>query len=236
MGGNDHAFSFFFHTEDKLTHIARCDNIQAVRRLVEDDKIRIMDNGDRQRDFLSHALRELADFRVRELVDTECREQLLLSRFGLLLRNVIQSREIFKHVIGGRFLIELQIRRQEREMVLDLDRIGLDAFSVIKDISRVRFDERREHSHRCRLTCTVRSQKSENLSGMCGEADIIYRDLFSVRQVLRASLRFTEHKGFAQILCFQRMHKFALHFIILFILISISKYIAKFRFHKVNFL
>ncbi len=48
MRRKDDAFSFLLHAQDELTDFSGSDDVKAVGRLVEDDEIRIMNNGDNE--------------------------------------------------------------------------------------------------------------------------------------------------------------------------------------------
>ncbi len=120
----------------------------------------------------------------------------------------MKSGKVIEHVICRGFLIELKIRCQKRESALDLDRLILDADAIVKYVACIRLDECREHAHGRCLTCAVRSQKSEDLSGICSKADVADCYLFTVRQILRTSLRFTDLKSLTKILSLYRVHKY----------------------------
>ena len=106
MRGNDNRLSLVFQVYEEIRDRFRGDDVQPVGRLVENDKIGVVNDRDDERNLLFHTRGKVADFNLGEFVYTELFEKGVFAffrhgffhsvKFGKIAVKIFRRKKIFQ--------------------------------------------------------------------------------------------------------------------------------------------
>ena len=147
--------------------------VKAVRRLVEDDDVRIPDDGARDADPLPVALGQVFDHSVEDVLDFHHLADLRNVLFAVEGASFQVVDEI-KILLDGHFEIKRRHFRQKADLLFDLQRMLKDVKTVDHGLARCRGKISREDVHRRGFARAVRPEESDDFSLFHLEADVVY--------------------------------------------------------------
>ena len=162
------------HVPDERPDLELLVGVQPVGRLVEDEHVRVVQQGLRQADATLEALRERLDRLVQDGGDVRALDDLPdrpPARRSEQMAHVGDEPEVGG---GGDVAVGGRSFRQVAEAALRGDRIDGHVDSADLDASGARGEEPRDHLHRGRLAGAVRSENAEHLATVHGERDAVH--------------------------------------------------------------
>ena len=112
--------------DQQLPEAVAGDRIDARRRLVQDQDLRLVQDGDGQREPLAQPHRQVLGQRVEMRAEPESLDQLLDARLRLLGRQVIEARVQDQVLADGQLAVERERLRHVAEVLADLHAAGFD--------------------------------------------------------------------------------------------------------------
>ena len=138
--------------------------VDAGRRLVEEEHLRLVDEraGDHQP--LREAAGELEDHRAGAVGERELLEQLVRPRAGLRARHAEEAAVVVEVLPDGERAVERVRLRDDADLALDGGRVAPDVEAGDERPALRRDDRRRQHPDRRRLAGPVRAEQAEELA------------------------------------------------------------------------
>ncbi len=182
----DDCHALFVEALREFTHRDAALRVEASRRLVHEKDFRIRDDARSKRETLLHAARENTCDTIFMLEERDMFEQILAALFYLRARHTIEPTDVLEILVRSEF-------REKRECLWDDANGAADFISFRRQIVPCddrgtvrRFDERREHADRRRLSCAIRPEESEYFALAHREIHLI--DSSIITETFRQSL------------------------------------------------
>src|SRR6266850_5233791 len=186
VGGEDDGFAVVAAFADESGDGAGSHDVEAVGGLVENHDGWIVDEGPCDRSLLHHAGGELVAAAVAELVHVQAAENVVDAFFQAGFVEAIEAAEVFNEFLGGEPAIESGGGGEEAD-------VGADFFGLLDDVVAADdggaiggLEDGGEHAERGGFAGAVSAEKTVNLSGLAGKADVIYGADFAALLVLEA--------------------------------------------------
>ena len=151
------------------------DRVDAGGRLVEDQHLGFMNDGDRQREPLPDAQRQALGQGVGHRLEPETVQQIIDALVRCLFRKIEKARMQNQVLPHGQFGVERKSLGHETDPPARLDVAALDLLAEEQRGSFGRRQQTRQHLHRGRLAAAVGAEKAEDLAALDPEVDVIDR-------------------------------------------------------------
>ena len=152
-----------------------CQRIDARGRLVEDENLGLVDDGDGEREPLANPQRQIRGALIEIILEAEPSDQLGNTRLRLLRRQVEKVRVKIEVLPDG----QLDIERERLRHVADtVSRAHVPCIEGLSEQERLAFARRQQagqHFHGRGLAAAVRAEEAEYLAPLDGEADRVDR-------------------------------------------------------------
>ena len=162
-------------SRQKVLHLAGDGGVEPGQRLVEDQELRIVDQGARERRLLLHAARKAFAAGVAVLPEAEPFEQFFGARISRGRgRNAPEAGDEFQIFERGQLVVEHRLVRQPGDDPLGRHRRGERVDAEDLDRARVRLDKARHHAQRRGLAGAVGAEQGVELAGPDGEVESVH--------------------------------------------------------------
>src|SRR6266850_2170224 len=184
--GEDDGFAVVAAFADESSDGAGSHDVEAVGGLVENHDGWIVDEGAGDGGFLHHPGGELVAAAVAETIHVQAAENVVDAFFQGGFVEAIEAAEVFNKFLGGEPAIESGGGGEEAD-------VGADFLGLLDDVVAADdggavggLEDSSEHAERGGFAGAVGSEKTVNLSGLAGKADVIYGADFAALLVLEA--------------------------------------------------
>jgi hypothetical protein len=167
-------------------------DVEAGKRLVEDEDIGIVHKRGNQKDALAHALGVGADGKMTVRKEREKFEEGCDFRFHALRRHAAESAHELEIFLARQVGIEIGFFGNVAEMFAVTNKILLNILALEENLALSRFQKAGEHLYRCAFARAVRAEIAEDLAGLEAEFNIVYGEHRAV--ILGEPSRF-EHRA-----------------------------------------
>ena len=173
--GDEDGHPFFTHPAEDLPELLAGDGIDAVRRFVEDQEFRLVDEDAGEAQFLLHPAGELSRRPVREGEEVGEAEVEGLPRLALRAADSEDVHEKVDVLLDRQILIEAETLGHVADPVLDGRPVGDDVQTVDRDPARGGFEHRRRHPEQGGLSRPVGADEAEDRPPFDRERDVADR-------------------------------------------------------------
>ena len=159
--------------DQELPEAVAGDRIDARRRLVQNQDLRLVQNGDGQGKPLAQAHRQILGQRIEMRAEAESLDQLLDARLRLLRREVIEARVQGQVLAHAQLAVERERLRHVAEVLANLHASGFDGAAEER---RGPFGGRQEpgqHLHGRGLAAAVGAEEAEDLAALDRQRDVV---------------------------------------------------------------
>ena len=198
MGGEDDALALGAELLEVVGDGAGGDDVEAVGGLVEDDDVRVVDEGDDDAHLLLHAGGEVGHLHLGELVDAEPFEEGLLACRGGVGGHAVELAEEVVEVVGREEVLEFQLAGEEGNLGAHLLGLADDAAAVDPGVAPVGTDEGGEHAQGGGFARPVGAEEAEYLAAVGGHGQVVHGHLAALVGALDALLFSREGEGLAE--------------------------------------
>ncbi len=163
--------------QDELAEVPRGLRVEAGRGLIEDEHLRVVQEGAGEGDAPLHAGGIFLDRLVGPLGQLEPLEETVYLLGQAWSGQAVEGPEVLQVLATGEFPVDAPLTRQDRpDAGEDPGGLFLDVEALDEDPPRGRPEQRGEHLDGRRLAGPVRAQQAEDLALGDGEADTVDRD------------------------------------------------------------
>src|SRR3990172_3733259 len=167
--------AFFAQIIDRLPKMAAGNGIDAAGRLIEKNDLGIMDDGTGKRQALFPAQGHFAGELVPLLVESVLLQYCFCFRLNIALVHTVNTGVKLQIFMNGKILIQGKLLRHIADDGLDLVRLFINIKSFDRRLARRWQQQAAKHSDGGRFAGTVGPQKTENLSVINTERNIVHR-------------------------------------------------------------
>ena len=173
--GDDRRHPLRHHLVDDEPELAARDRVDAERRLVEEQHLRLVDEGAGEAELLLHAARELAGEAVAERAEVREREEPLEARRALGSRHPVEVGVEAEVLLDREVGVEAEALRHVGDAVLDRLGVAGDRDAGEDRVAGGGPQHAGEHAQRRGLAGAVRPDEAEQLAAADLEAQILDR-------------------------------------------------------------
>ena len=147
-------------------------HVQAGERLVQDEDIRVVQQGGGEQNLLAHALRIRGERRMAVIPERECPKEFVHLRFQNAARHAAKPAHQLQILPAAKMRVEVSLLGHVADAPLERGEILVHASSAVEDLAIRRLDEPGQHFDRGAFSGSVGTQVPEDFARLNGKADL----------------------------------------------------------------